>query len=206
MRILESLIRGFHFSNDIEKDFYKFLVYHDLEDVAHHSYMVANKAREIARDFGLDKNAALIAGYLHDIGRVPRGDLKIDFAKKFNIKVLPEEVKFPDILHQKISRVMAKELFNITDESILNAIECHSTLRAGAKELDLVLFAADKLQWDSEDNKLFKKAMLDGLEKSLEQGTFAYVKYKYDNKEKMEVVHPWTVEAYEDLSKRCSSV
>jgi predicted HD superfamily hydrolase involved in NAD metabolism len=201
---LEDLIRDFHFTKDIEKDFYKFLVFHDLEDVAHHSYMVANKAAELARDFDLDMEAALIAGYLHDIGRVPRDEKKIDFAKKFNIMLLPAEEKFPDILHQKISRVMAAELFNIIDENILHAIECHSTLRAGAKGLDLVLFAADKLQWDSSDNKEFKKAMQEGLEKSLEHGAFANIKYNYDNKEKLTVIHPWTIEAYNDLSKRCN--
>jgi HD superfamily phosphohydrolase YqeK len=99
---------------------------------------------------------------------------------------------------------MAAELFNIKNDKILNAIECHSTLRDGAKELDLVLFIADKLQWDISDNKDFKRDILKGLEKSLECGAFAYVKYNYDNREKLNIVHPWAVDAYNYLSS-CSN-
>ncbi|OLF95341.1 Hydrolase (HAD superfamily) [Bacillus licheniformis] len=33
------------------------------------------------------------------------------------------------IIHQKLSKVMARDLFQVADEDILNAIECHTTLK-----------------------------------------------------------------------------
>lgn len=58
------------------------------------------------------------------------------------------ERKFPMIIHQKLSRVIAKEIFKVEDEEILNAICCHTTLRKHATKMDLVLFVADKIEWD----------------------------------------------------------
>ena len=34
------------------------------------------------------------------------------------------------------------------DEETLNAICCHTTLRKHATKMDLVLFVADKIEWD----------------------------------------------------------
>ncbi len=52
------------------------------------------------------------------------------------------------IIHQKLSRVIAKEIFKVENEEILNAICCHTTLRKHATKMDLVLFVADKIEWD----------------------------------------------------------
>ena len=52
------------------------------------------------------------------------------------------------IIHQKLSKVIAKEIFKVDDEEILNAICCHTTLRKHATKMDLVLFVADKIEWD----------------------------------------------------------
>ena len=39
---------------------------------------------------------------------------------------------------------MAEKIFDITDNEILSAIECHTTLKGKYSQLDLVVFVANK--------------------------------------------------------------
>ena len=94
------------------------------------------------------KKKAAIAGYLHDISAIFPNEVRIVVAEEFGIEILEEERKFPMIIHQKLSRVIAKEIFKVHDEETLNAICCHTTLRKHATKMDLVLFVADKIEWD----------------------------------------------------------
>jgi HD superfamily phosphohydrolase YqeK len=107
------------------------------------------------------------------------------------------------LLHQKISKVIAEELFGVIDRYILNAIECHTTLRVNANEIDLVLFIADKLSWDSADSEPILDGIYRGLEISLKHGAFSYLGYLWDNRSNIKVMHPWTVQAYNDLKIKC---
>lgn len=52
------------------------------------------------------------------------------------------------IIHQKLSRVLAKRYLKCMMKRLLNAICCHTTLRKHATKMDLVLFVADKIEWD----------------------------------------------------------
>lgn len=52
------------------------------------------------------------------------------------------------IIHQKISKEMARDIFNIMDQEILDAVGCHTTLKKNSTILDKVLFVADKIEWD----------------------------------------------------------
>jgi HD superfamily phosphohydrolase YqeK len=89
---------------------------------------------------------------LHDISVVFPNYERIRVSKALGIEVLLEEEIFPLIIHQKISKVMALEIFKIQDETILNAIGCHTTLRSTSTKLDRVLFVADKIEWDQRDS------------------------------------------------------
>ncbi len=62
-----------------------------------------------------------------------------------NLYIDEAELKYPFILHQKISRLLANTFFNVEDERILSSIECHSTLKANPTSYDMALFVADKL-------------------------------------------------------------
>lgn len=160
----------------------------------------------MAKLFGYDKEKAIIAAYLHDISEVIPFDRMVDIALKYNIDILPEEIEFPMILHQKVSRIMAMELFNINDTEILNAIECHTTLKANPEALDLILFIADKVSWTETHNKEFIDNIYAGLKTSLHNAALAYIEYLYNNKESLKVLHPWTEQAYFYLLNKCRSL
>ncbi len=97
---------------------------------------------------------------------------------------------------------MATEIFNISNEEILEAINCHTTLRSNASPLDMVLFIADKIEWDQKGAPLYINEVEKALNTSLELSAFKFIKYQMDNKENLKVMHPWLLEAYLDLEKQ----
>lgn len=181
---------------EIENDVQSILLNNNCEEVAQHTQQVADKARQLASKFGLNEEAAYIAGLLHDIGNIVPIEERVDFCHALSIDVLEAEKIAPSLLHSKISKMIARGVFGV-EEEICNAIECHSTLKANAGKLDLVLFVADKLSWDSKHNKEFIEEMTEGLAISLECAAFAYVKYLH--KSQVKVMHPMTIEAFNYL-------
>lgn len=68
--IFQDLLLGFGFENDVLKDSFDFLIFHNKGEVAIHSQKVALQAEKLADKFGIDKDKAIKAGFLHDIGNI----------------------------------------------------------------------------------------------------------------------------------------
>ncbi|WP_291578324.1 bis(5'-nucleosyl)-tetraphosphatase (symmetrical) YqeK [Clostridium sp. UBA6640] len=199
--IFKGKTRDVPLTGNIREDSYNLLMKYNRVVIANHSLKVAEKAKSLAKQFGVDENLAEIAGLLHDISGVYPNEEKLELCKKLNIEILLEEEKFPMILHQKISRVMAAEIFNISNKEILEAISCHTTLKSNASPLDMVLFIADKIEWDQKGLPPYIDEVEKALNTSLELSAFKFIKYQMDNKENLKVIHPWLLEAYLDLEK-----
>lgn len=175
-------------------------------ETAEHCVKVAEESQRIALKFGIDNELAYTAGLLHDISAIYPNEQRIEISRKLNINVLDEEKQFPMIIHQKISRVMAEQIFNINNVLILNAIGCHTTLRAHSTELDRVLFVADKIEWDQKGNPPYLKVVLEQLENSLDHGAFAYISFLWEKRTTLRVIHPWLADAYNELSKKLNTI
>jgi HD superfamily phosphohydrolase YqeK len=119
----------------------------------------------------------------------------------FNIDLFDEEIEFPMIIHQKLSKEFAKLYFGVQDTDILNAISCHTTLRSNPTKLDMIVFLADKISWDQEGKPPYLELIMNGLETSLELGTLNFVTYLVENRKSLRVVHSWLLDAYNELSK-----
>ncbi|GLV66498.1 HDIG domain-containing protein [Bacillus mycoides] len=189
-------IYSFTPTEKIENDIKAFLLTYNKEFTYKHSIRVANEARKIAGIFYEDKEKAAIAGCLHDISAIFPNEERIAVAEKFGIEILQEEREFPMIIHQKLSRVIAKEIFKIEDEEVLNAICCHTTLRKHATKMDLVLFVADKLEWDQIGTPPYLINVKKALGNSLEHAAIVYISYLWERKDALKVIHPWLEEAY----------
>lgn len=163
---------------------------------------VRSIALELALHYGLDKNQTSAAALLHNISRLIPQTEYLKFAQEYNIEIFPEEKENPFLLHQKISRVIAVEQFNITDKEVLNAISCHTTLRKSATLLDKIIFLATK----QNDNKLksltFRNAHPSEAEKELNSIIYSYLFNLLNNKKLITTIHPWAQEALEDLQTK----
>ena len=172
---------------------------HGYPGTLEHSRRVGAEAGRLAGRFDLDVDDAATAGLLHDISAVVQPGRRLEIAHELKIEVLPEEYIFPMILHQKISASMARRLFGITDQSILQAIGCHTTLRSGASDLDKVVFLADKLEWDQPGENPLRRQILDAMDRSLDNAAWLYLNHLWQKRETLPVVHPWLVSAWQDL-------
>jgi predicted HD superfamily hydrolase involved in NAD metabolism len=198
--ILVELTKDFDIGSDLRESVTAFLVHHQCPDAARHCADVGAIATDLAVRFGLDAAAAQQAGWLHDVSAVfPKGE-RLAAARALDIDILPEEEKVPLLLHQKLSAVIAREIFNVADAGVLNAVGCHTTLKPNPSSLDLVLFVADKLGWDQRGDPPYKHTLESALETSLEEAAWAYQDYLWHSG-KMKVPHPWMRESYIELSK-----
>ncbi|PEB58535.1 HAD family hydrolase [Bacillus cereus] len=189
-------IYSFTPTGKIDNDIKDFLLKYNKEFTYKHSIRVANEAKKIAEKFHVDKEKAAIAGYLHDISGIFPNEEWIAVAEEFGVEIEEAERKFPMIIHQKLSRVIAKEIFKVEDEEVLDAICCHTTLRKYPTKMDLVLFVADKIEWDQKGTPPYLIEIKKGLEKSLEKAAFVYISYLWERKDTLKVMHPWLEEAY----------
>jgi HD superfamily phosphohydrolase YqeK len=72
--------------------------------------------------------------------------------------------------------------------------------KPGASRLDLVVFVADKLEWDQPTQKMpYRANLLAGLAHSLEKGALAYLDYLWRRRSCLACIHHWMVAAYHEL-------
>lgn len=158
-------------------------------------------ATQLAQRFGADPHKAMQAGWMHDISAVYPNPTRLDAARKLGLEILPEEASVPLLLHQKISAVLAEELFDLRDVQVLEAIRCHTTLKTQPGPIDLVLFVADKLAWDKPSAPPYADALNDALTRSLEEAAWVYQHYLWHSG-KIKIVHPWMQASYLELKQR----
>lgn len=202
MEEFTELVRNFNFTGYIVTDAYEFLKTHHLAETAEHSKRVSLESKRLAQRYHSSEKKAEIAGILHDISAVFPAHRRLYIAKQLGIDILEEEKAFPMIIHQKISKVMARELFQVHDPAILNAIECHTTLKKDPSLLELIVFVADKIEWDQTGTPPYIEVLKKSLTVSLEQGAFSYIDYLWKQKDRLKVIHPWLAESYMDLKQK----
>ncbi|KAJ78556.1 Hydrolase (HAD superfamily), YqeK [Enterococcus faecalis MTUP9] len=182
----------------LKNEIKQYLVSKNCEKTYYHCMEVGEYAYQLGEKYLTSPEKVSIAGYLHDISAVYPNNQRISVAQKYGIELNETEMAFPMIIHQKISKSIAKMDFGIEDNEILSAIECHTTLKKNYSDIDLVLFVADKIKWDQEGKPPYLDGLLQALNCSLENAAYFYIDYilKYDIK----VVHPWLWDAYNQLN------
>ena len=185
--------------SDAYQDSIRILKQYGASHTVDHSISVAKESVTLALRYGIDADKAHLAGILHDISTIFPNESRIAISQYFGIDILPEERLIPMLLHQKLSRELAQTYFSVLDEEILDSIACHTTLRGQATGLDMVLFLADKIDWDQEGEPPYLNEITIGLSTSLETGTFNFIQYLLNNTHLLKVIHPWLLDAYHHL-------
>ena len=177
----------------------EYLEKHECAHTYEHSMRVANMAEKLCEVNNIPKEYGLISGLLHDIGGIYSNNERVKIANEFKIDLFREEVEFPLIIHQKISAYLAEHEFGIEDIYILNAISCHTTFKKDYTNLDMILFLADKIEWDQKGKPEYLSILLEKMDESLEEATLFYIDYILNNN--IKVIHPWLLECKKDLEK-----
>ena len=117
-----------------------------------HSKLVAHLAYQLSKMHQLDYSKAYIAGIIHDIAKYYEPEEALALMKQY----------YPDYVdigayayHQFLGEMVAKDVFNIKDIDILNAIKYHTTGRKEMSQLEKIIYASDKIEpsrpYDSSD-------------------------------------------------------
>ncbi len=186
----------------------------DIADSIKHTYLSHHKVKTythvqevsktavwLAGKYHLNPDKVRIAALLHDVSAVMTPQEMYEMAAERGLPIDPAEEKYHFLLHQRISRIMAEEQFDIRDEDILNAIECHTTLKKNAGLYDQVIFIADKLSWDQEGVPPYFESLKRLAAESPDEACYFYINYQFENSLLL-MPHRWIVEAYDDLKSK----
>lgn len=168
------------------------------DDVLTHVEDVAEIAVGLAKAYNLDITKTNLAALLHDISGVMTPQEMYDFAIDRELEIDPAEEKYHALLHQRVSKIIAQDEFGVTDSDILNAIECHTTLRKNASLYDKVIFIADKISWDRKFAPLFDDLIKNATIEALNKACYSYIKYQFDNN-LLVMAHKWLIDAFDEL-------
>lgn len=168
------------------------------ENTLKHVEEVAQTAVRLAEIHDLDIAKVQLAALLHDISAIMSPQEMYDMAKSRNMEIDPAEEKYHFLLHQRISKIIARESFGIDDKEILDAVECHTTLKKNAGMYDKILFIADKISWDQKDLPPYYDILKSKAAESLDEACYFFIKYQFDNGLLL-MPHQWLKDAYEEL-------
>lgn len=159
---------------------------------------VADISEELAKRRGLNPEAAYLAGIYHDALREESKKSLLALAARYQMNVEDMEREYPVLLHGPVAARALEEEFGVKDESVLEAIACHTTGKAGMDDLSKIVYLADMIEPTREYpgvERLRKLAYND-----LEQAFYASVKHNIlhviDRKKKL---HRHTVACWNDF-------
>lgn len=194
--LLGELATGWTKIGNVGVDVVSFLSTRGRHETAVHVAAVAGLARQIALLTGENPEPAEQAAWFHDLGRVFERDEMLGAASRLGIEILPEERLHSTILHQKISMALAPLLFGVNDQDVLDAVGCHTTLRAEASPTDKIVYLADKLSWVESDTRAIAAAARAALAVSLDEAIRVYLEGLWNDRLSLPVVHPWIAAAW----------
>ena len=174
---------------------------HHKEKTLRHVEEVAETACRLAEIYGLDTGKVNLAAMLHDISAIMTPQEMYENAVSRGMLIDPAEEKYHFLLHQRMSRIIAEDMFSIKDPDILNAVECHTTLKKNAGIYDQDIFIADKISWDQEGRPPYYELLKNKASESLDEACYYYINYQFDHNLLL-MPHRWIVEAYEDLKNK----
>ena len=105
-----------------------------------HIISTAITAKKLAKIFSPDIiNQAFISGIYHDCAK----GLERELAKKYESDIFDD---YFSTLHAPLGAYLARDVFGIEDNAVLDAIKWHCTGKAGMTTLEKIVFLADAIE------------------------------------------------------------
>ncbi len=134
-----------------------------------HTICVYKLAVKLAKKHNVDEDKAAIAALFHDIAKELTKDKTLQLFEENGIIINDIKKRPSAVWHGLAGSIIAKNEYDVNDEEILKAIECHSTGRENMTKLDKIIYIADMASEDrqyAEAEKTRKDAMVN-LDKTL---------------------------------------
>lgn len=163
-----------------------------------HSINTAAEALKLAKKFGCDEEKAYAAGMLHDIAKCLDKNDMFELAKKYNIEIDKYCKMNKELFHGILGAEIARNELQITDEEVLNAIRCHTTGKKDMTLLDKIIYIADLIEplRDFKGIEAIRRMAYEDLDEAVVMAARSIMQYVM---EQGHVIHPNTVDAYNDL-------
>ena len=124
----------------------EYIKVHLTVDRYNHTLGVMKTSEELALHYGVDPEKAKIAGLCHDCAKNFSASDLIGKAKVSGEVISNVYYKSPQLLHGVVGAYIAKELFHVNDDDILNAIKYHTTGRENMSILEKIVYIADCIE------------------------------------------------------------
>ncbi len=161
-----------------------------------HSVSTAMLALRLALRFKVDPAAALLSGLLHDLAKEKDG--------RSWLAQHPAEAYWlqdhPPVIHGAHGAELA-QAWGLTDPEALAAIRYHTTLRAGATDLEKIIFLADKIEYGRtyQDLEPIRRAAEHNLDEAVRLCLASVIKVMQRRRERP---HPFSLAALQELQKQ----
>lgn len=163
-----------------------------------HSINVANSAVMLAEKYDCDRDKAYVAGLLHDVAKEMEMDRQLELVLQSELAVSDIEKVSSPLFHAIAGAEAVRELFDIRDSEIINAIRYHTVACKNMSKLAQVIYLADLISEDR-DYKDVKK-MRKYCDRSLEKAMLEALKFSIDDLVgKGNSIPISTIEAYNDF-------
>lgn len=129
--------------NPRSKEFLRVLRQRLPDKKVSHSIFVAEYLSSFAPDLGIDHDAAVTAGLLHDLCRTMSNEELLTKARYYGIPLGELQLERPVLLHGPVAAEEVRNELAVDDESVYEAIYWHTTGRPKLGKLGQALYLAD---------------------------------------------------------------
>lgn len=183
-------------------DFFKTYLRQNLTNERYeHSLGAYEAAGEICKFLGVENEKAEIASLIHDCAKCLPNDELLRLISQNNINVTKMELENFKTLHAPVGAYVAKTVFDIEDNEILDAIRFHTIGRINMSQTEKIVFLADKIEARTRRPDI-SELLWDALREHGNMDDAIILCYKATIKKLIDnnlVIHPQTVEVYDSL-------
>jgi predicted HD superfamily hydrolase involved in NAD metabolism len=135
-----------------------------------HIVRVETYAAELALKHGLDAAQASQAGLLHDLAKYFAPLRLLEMAQAEQLPIDSVFMAEPRLLHADVSAIVARDVFQVEDPEILDAVRNHTLGQPQMNPISCIVFLADSLEpgrGDREDLNQMRKVAVSNLYKGV---------------------------------------
>lgn len=159
-----------------------------------HTLGVCETAIKLAKLYGADQEKAKFAALGHDLAKELSVEKQKEILVRSGFEIGEIEEASPQVLHGFVGSILLKDLFNVEDKEILDAIDFHSTGRRDMSTLEKIIYIADYIEpnrnYDGVEH--LRETTFNDLNAGVLEGLDNTIKLVVDQRK---VIHPLTLEA-----------